>query len=569
MWNFLDKASECGRSFKKDLDKSDGFALTRWFDGLSSSVKPVCFALAMAAGASGFSAAAMASEHDHIATDISIVEISTGDIFQEARQIEKMTPQSIAEFAYQRRAENPDGLRSVSVVELSRSIVNNGFEVDLGGGGVALENPYISGQTVPVYETDDLSAHLKLLMTGKSNFSVVNAAMKLNSPFAIQPNYFNKSLDQQQKQTVIMLPDKLPAQKWTGGVKPEQDVAFVLYHELAHAHLMQIVSPYASMLDQKAAGQMIDHSLFVEAHADTTAALMVGKAFDIAADELREILRANSEIATQGFITGETLGHDDYRGQKAFAVIDKMLEEDPGFLQKIDESLVPVLAYDIVNQAGYYHNKADAVMHATIEGLPKHATESAIQYDVALHNQLSKGFPDNLELNDKSNQLMTLWREYVAGVTIDRLASQIEESLSGLVVEGDARRNLAVVEQFGLQYANQNPSLARDINERIRSVRSGEVSLKDGLQSLAHSLRETGKHTPTLDEVDGERNLILSDITDELSYISAHLMARDATSSAAIGLAESPDDIAANLIDRYNLNQFSGDRQSLYAGPVD
>jgi len=556
VWGLLDKASERGRSFKEKLSESEGFGLTRWFDGVASSAKPICLSLAMATGASGCSTINFVANHDQLRED--------------ARLIEQMPPQSIAELAEQRVAENPEGLPTLSVQELSQAIVKNRYNVNLGSG-IALENPYVPGQSVLVVESGDVPAHLKLLADTGLNPSALVSTSSGSHAFAINTNLpqidFSASrpgLHEQQKTSVIMLGDKLIPATWSYGEQPEQDIANALYHELAHVHT---TVEMAALLSSDSALDTLTASYreVIEAHAQTTAAIMTGKAYGLSTQQFRNMLATESELSTALYLNGEALGgvltadpdsnSDNYRPQKALEVLDEMIERDPDLLQKVDESLVPVLAMDIVRQAGYYHNKAETILEETMDRLPAHAIPAAEKADVYLQEQLKNAFPDNDVFNTRMQTLIDAWRAHKEFAFLERIGWKLERGLEDYPVQ----EVWETADDAGRVFESVTPDLTALVEHQSQRIRSGDVDRGGALREVITGIKELAEQRPNLDEMDVQRSELLADIKDELMAIHQGRVVGDSNAAAAQGSGDGPEQIALELLERYDLGRFDVD----------
>jgi len=354
---------------------------------------------------------------------------------------------------------------------------------------------------------------------------------------------------------MIMMPDHMPGKGWTHGGNLEQDIAFTMYHEAAHTHMIQTLSKYDLSIDADEAGLSNESPYFVEAHADVTAAIATGKAYELSANEITEILEG--EIAyTDQIMLGAMPGSDNYRSQQGYEVLVDMLADNPDLLSSIDEREIPLLAYDIVKQAGFDHSKAEVVLSSVVGELPEAAQADGYSQDRAALDQVNRAFPGNDILQEKTSALNTIWGEYNGARALGHLADNIEETLGyDLVADRQKTNMMATADQLADVHPDRD--LATTIDAHVESVRNGDVSFAQGMAGLAGDLREAVNQAPTLSDVNAERTEVLADISDELTYQYKQGLLDDPLSHQSIGTGGDASSIAAELMDKYNLHQFS------------
>ena len=573
MWDYLEKAAERAVAFKQKLSESDGFGLSQGFGKLSQHAKPISLAVIMAAGASGCSTVNLVGNH--------------GELRTQAEQLERMAPELLVEHASQRRADNPDYMDSMGVREIAQAITQNGGVANLGKG-VAVDNPFMPGQSVEMINANDVNGHVQMAAKNGVSISAITAAATGQGSFTYNPNVPSSdittkggrsNLNEQAARSYIFLDSSMRAgEQWTYGKKPEQDVAFNLYNELARTHITHEMAAYLNQSPMDTLRQKQEE--FVEAQAHVVGTLMTAVEYDLSADELKTMINSERNIATQKMVLGEVLDSPIHeyldlkigdreiaRPQNAYIALSSMLDKHPDLLDTLEGPEVPIMAYDLVRQAGYPHNNAEVILENVLPGVP-HVTEpTGRHYDELLGRYLKEAFPDSTTFGHNVLAMNTAWDQYQSAERIQAVATGIEENIAGADTRGEAYQLIQRADYAADNRGRTVETLEEAIEARRAQIQTGRETVEDALQGLVGDMRHIADQMPDLADVDDVRQSALANIRDELVHQHQATMDSSNDSSAyfAQGSGRSPNEVAGYLLDRYGVGEF-GDDQSVAAG---
>jgi hypothetical protein len=560
MWDNLDAAEQSGELFRDRLSQTEGFNFTKWFDGVSRYVKPAVLAVAVASGATGcanMAQQALGKQHTPYQSMVA-----------EAQELDAMPKSELRNIIEGRTHTNLfDHLERKTITELASQISQSpGMAVNLGGE-LALENPFVPGQLIQVSENDDWSANMTIAFEG--GFGLANA---IQTPFYESPHALNgnnnegavSSFTDPSKPSFIVLPDKMSV-KWPSMMQDkEESVAFTLFHEAAHPHTLQEVALHLDQGDDtnKIKAHHNTYKILNENHADVTAAVAVFKEYDLTPEDfirklndLKGYFDMTTEASGMNGSPNENFGPGMYRSQKAIDVLIEITERDPEFLKSMEYEEIPLLAFDVVRQAGYHHNAAELILDKRMESISAELANRDQSKENAFVGTLERTFPENKNLAQSINDLRQAQSDLVSRVTVEAYTSNLA---ANIMFKDQDLPHRSINEAMAA--TKKNPVDGFDVPTLIEShvaevlKRTEPEKLFEHLESLQTKLSRVLQVMPDRETIQEARLDALADIRQELIELNLDARAADKSSVVATGSAEGDESIADKMIQKYGID---------------
>jgi hypothetical protein len=560
IWDSLDAAEKTGEEFRDKLSQQNGFRFTKWFDGISRYVKPAVLAIAVASGAAGCASMnqqALGHEHDPYKAMVA-----------EAHDLDSM-PRGELRDVIEGRTHTTlfNDLEKTTVPELAEKIAGEpGLAVNLGGE-VALKNPFVPGQLIQVSENDDWSANMTIAFSG--GYGVVHA---LQTPFnevphALNANYLKgavSSFHEPSRPSFIVLPDRMHV-KWPSMMTSKaESVAFTLFHEAAHPHTTQEMALH---LDQGGDKNKIDahfntYKIFNENHADTTAAISIFKEYDLTAGNFirkLEDLKAFHDMTTEESgmhgAPNENFKLGKYRSQKALDVLIEISEREPEFLKSLDFEQIPLLAYDVVRQAGYHHNAAEIILEKRLEGIDAVLAERDLHEEESFIKALERTFPDNEVIAGGVSELRQVQADMITRNAVEAYTSSLAADIMFKDMELPERTlNPAInaTKMFPVEGYDVPALIESHIEEILK--RTEPEQFFEHLEGLKVKMDEVLQVMPDRETIQDSRIEALADIRQELIDLNLEAKAADKSSVVANGSGGDAASIADDVMQKYGID---------------
>jgi hypothetical protein len=559
IWDDLDSAQVNAESFRDELHQKDGFALTKWFDGISRYVKPAVLAIAVASGATGCSNLSVQAM-DHQQTPYT-------QMVKQAQSLDSMPRVEVRELIESR--EHPaifNELERTTVTDLAAEIASQpGLQVPLDNER-ALENPFVPGQLIQVARNNDVSANFTMAMNG---FGLINA---FRTPFNDSPHAWNSnntedavsSFSEPNNPAFIVLPERMQI-KWPSAPgHREEAVAFTLFHEAAHPHMLQEVVLHLNEGEDsnKIDAHLNTYKILNENHADITAAIAVFQTYPQSAEQFADKLRdfkAFHDMTTLGAgmsgAPNENFGYGMYRSQDSIDVLIEIIEKDPEFLQSLEFEEIPLLAYDVVRQAGYTHNAAELLLERRSGSIGVEMAESVYADRSLFAGMLTETFPENTILSEALDDLEVADRDLKALEAVEAYTSNLSASIMFEDMEIPEREIWNA-----MKYTDEHTVEGFDLPTLIEShvaialTETNPDAFFSALRGLREDIRKAADLMPDRQDIKAAQDQALSVIRAELQELSAEAKASDPSSVVAQGSGDSSAEIAERLMKQYGID---------------
>lgn len=547
MWDKLESAQREGEGFRSELDKRDGFSMTKWFDKVDGPVKSICLVVALAGGLTGCNTMQFAGNYTNLQ--------------QEARMIDSMAVSEMAEFTQERGIEAADNtLPKVTVADFAQGIEEaHGFPYE---GPVQLENPYVEGQFFKVFNGNSVGDHVKVALD--QGVSALNWKTSAGGgTYLLNPDHPNPttkfgmdSFHDPDHASTIVVGDNV-FHNWDPGATSAENASFMLYHELAHGHVTQEVSRFGFSESFVDALSNTNINTVNETHADVTASIMVYKHLDLDANtflERLDNLRAYSDKNMLDMANGDGTSDHWYRAQESIKVLNEMVDKDADFLKNLPDSHVPIVAYEVVKHAGFDHNLSD-VLIANYSDLGEQARPSA-DHDAHFLSDVASSY-DDPQLNAQAERLNAVWGQTQANGYLDFYQDALNKVLSDRVNEIPGQHLDALGEKFE-QAGGDYTSVADLVDKHIEIAQSDSDPrlIKHQLKALAGDLKDLASDLPNANDLKMERSDLIASMMERVSELGQAQEANDPYTKLAHGQSpdSTPNDIATNIMKGYTVN---------------
>lgn len=547
MWGHLETAKNAGNQFKSKLDRKKN-PLAHWFENVRGTATGACLALALASGLTGCNTVQYAANYDQLQS--------------EARLIGSMSIEDMDQFIQKRGVEQPnDVMPKVTVAEFSQKLSDaREFPYDTP---VQIENPFVEGQYFQVLNGSKLGDHLKLIMDQGLNVSEWVASAGGNSyvvnpdmPITRMASGMNSFHDTDRSSTIV-IGDSV-SHDWDAGRATPENAAFILNHEMAHAHTTQ---EWASLGFSDSLGDALYNPnlpTFNESHADITAAITTNKHSDLSPESFLERLdnlEAFSNLKAINKANGDGTTDHLYRPQKAIEVLREITKADPDFLKNLPDSQIPIFAYVLVQESGYYHNMSEVLMskYSDLE----ESRPSAIS-DAQFIKDVSVSY-DDPQLNKDGDRLAQIWNEIQANRSVhfykNALNDVVNDQSNPIPVQ-----NLKSLEGGFESLGGDFKDLSRLIESHIKIAESdGDPRLiQHQLSALSSDVFKVADQMPSVEELKQERLDLVSSMKDRISEMGNDQLLSDPYGPLAKGKSAgiSLPDLAEAMINKAQPTSF-------------
>lgn len=534
LWDSLDQAEACGDTFREQLDQTESFPKTRWFDRLPHIAKPLALAALVSGGATGCSSIDIAANHSSLQQQA--IAIDAAPVTEQAE---------LAEIRARDHQPEPGFTEPVyTVAELADILASGpGALPDT----VRLENPYVDGELIPVIDNRAAGSSIDLFkhagITALIQQSINSAD---HSAYAANPNLINSlrfsagmtDLRESTGTTAILL------NNFAGTVDEEHlsasnKVAMVLYHELAHAHMSQEMLQFLvtdNALDITMNG---DWRIALESHASIMELVMIQRQEDMDTGQFQKVAEHLRQDRNKHLYQDENF---PYRPQKAIDALVHINAEHGQWLQSIPDSHVPFMVTDLLRATGYYQSPAEAMLEETLPKAMARDDFSGFALDRQLVKTLQQDPWQDHQLQAAVTQLETALNQVEAAVLLQKLEAMMEYGAL------PSRSFLTATDKILEKAPAEYPGIRKAMDDLVPA--SG--NLDERMDRLAQVIaREAGSGQAILDEATQSRQEALERIREVLEASAAVSMDDSLSSQFAKGSGAEPRAIALSLIAEY------------------
>lgn len=563
------KAATTGDQFRETLRGTESFGRTKWFDTLRGAAKPAVLALAMAAGATGCSTM---SNQALGSLDSMDGQSPYTSMVQEAAELNSLPRQELAERIKDRQpSASLAHLEQVDVTDIAAQLADrNGYTTELLADPKALVNPFQPHKPVQLSQNKDWSTTFDIA-TGGFGMGYLMRGPGAGSPFALNGNHVEgavASFDDPTEQSHIVVPERVTGSQWSNdrfGVS-ERDVAFTLYHELAHTTFHQEMMLYGGADPANTSvGEAYaeTYKIQVESHANIAASMAIYKAYDMSPESFQEVLdtlkgRDDLNVLNGGMsgAPGESNGLSKYRSSKAVDVLSELVERDPDFLKNLSYEAMPLMAQDIVGKAGYFHNAAELIAETSAVYGPWGFDALDEREDSLLVEDVKRYLPDDSPASTSADHLVNIWKTHKAIEAIKDVNSAL--LAHAMLGSGgpDNRELAASVKTAGqLQGTPDLKSLIQDQMAEIKASQGAGLSDTQA-RSIHFNLAKIIEQLPSEGELSLQREATVEVLQEHLAHMSDRAKQADSSSVVAAGTGESAEDIAKYVQSVYGNSYF-------------
>lgn len=556
----LKAAASAGVDVREALSQTSKFAFTKWFDCLQSGVKPAILAIAVASGTTGCATMTNNAQTNQASVYESMVA--------EAASLKELPRNELMErIADRPQSSRFDSLPTITVKELAESTANNAERRPPLESAKAIDSPFTPGKRVRVSLNSDWGANFDMGIKDGLGWSYLISTPGIDNPHAINANINTQgkvaSFQDPSLPSYIILPEKMLHTTWGFGTKAsfKERYGFVIFHELAHLHLTQELALHGDDVihDSLADAHHKSYKMFNEAHADVTAGIATFKAYNLSTEDflarVKSLIQMQNHVIRESGLNGSpetNTGLSMYRASRAFEVLAEIAERDPQFLKSLTYEAMPVVAYDIVKKAGYYHNAAELILAEQSEKWPEISASPDAIRDLKLRQLIESHLPMTPELTQALDDLTNTSKHRL-------LRSELESFNSTLtsarifpdmgIPERSVERLLATADYEIYPRAD----LAEWVNEHTSNVRSSADprTLGENLNRLQQKIEDELANLPDDTEVMQQRAKAMLDLEHALAKLSRDAMTKDASSVIAQGSGEGPEMIASDILSTY------------------
>jgi len=546
MWDFLEKANSCGRDFRSKLNKEEGFSVTKWFGSISGPAKGACLLLALSGGLTGCNTVQFAGSYT--------------DLQKEAKMINSMAIEEMAEFAKDRGVENLEAKGGlVSFDDLANDLVENDGTYPYEDP-VLISNPFVEGQKFKVMNGGSISHQFDLMMD--QGIRPANWVASLSGlTFVVNPDHPNpstklgmNSFHEPDRSLSIVLGENASRYDWLPDQSNLENASFVLFHEMAHGHLVEELVMYDDHNSDSFSDFADFHKhAFNEVHANVTASIMNYQKFELSPQEFQERLSNLKAYADHDMLAeanGDGTSSYYYRTQKSIEVLGKIVEQDKDFLKDIPADQVPVLSYELVKNAGFYHNMSELLIEKYSDLRDQNPS---LNMDKQFLNDVAESYDDQ-QLESKSLELLSLWGKAEAS----QFAKNYKDGISK--VANSPSPNISTDSLRGFVDKSELSGKAHDtfigmINNHIEIIQSKGESENFGvvLERMSKDASDMYQKLPSREELRIERSRIIDDIEERITHLGKMQLNDDHQSHLATGQSpeSTPLQIGSSLMENY------------------
>lgn len=554
---FLDRAEKSANQFKKALQSSSGFPLTKWFQGLSKAAK--LSMVAMSIGATGCSSLAhnpATSAHN-----------TFSQMQAEAQQLDAMPRSRLGEVIQTRKhVQAFDHLERTTIEALAAKIGSSpGNSVPLEDP-VAIESPFTEGHLIQISRNDDWSANWE--RATQQGFGIAHAfsTLGIDNPHALNANFTEgavHSFDDTSKPTYIVLPGQMSRKTWGFGTPSAEteSIAFTLFHEAAHNHMTQEMVLHLGESEANDVGEAHHktYKILNEVHSNITATLAVNKSYNLSPSVLIErldtqIAMENGHVLAAGMrgAPDQNNGMGQYRGTKAYEVLKELATQDPTFLQNLTYQEMPLVAYDIARAAGYHHNAAELLLEERLSDIDNGMEPWVSRSDSALLSALESSLPERAEIDRAIQQIKQAWKDHTSRNVYGKYAGDLNHS----VENHDRfipRRSVEMAHAWAKMTRQGGSDVAGIINAQAEATESetNPAKLFAVYRDTHEKMSSVLRGMPTSDQIKENRLNALADLKQTLKAMDQEARNADKSSLVASGTGQSTQEITDEIVSRY------------------
>ncbi|WP_286715070.1 hypothetical protein [Marinobacter sp. tcs-11] len=578
------QAANAGAEFRATLKQTDGFQRTKWFDTLQKSVKPAVLAVVMAAGATGCSTMSdramsgladinMGGSTSGVSENVQIAsDTPYGKMVAEVTDLDNLPRHELADLIQNRQpAERLDHIPEIEVTDLAAQVAENfGFTAGVLDEPKALLNPFQPNKQVQVSQSQDWSANLGIATDG-FGMGFLYKIPGTPNPFALNGNHIPgavDSFDDPSQTAHVIVPERMEGSLWDDAVTgvSERNIAFTLFHELAHTTFHQEMMLYGG---ENPANESVEdaflqtYKIQVEAHSNVAASMAIYKAYDMSPEAFQDFLTTlegrDNMRALGGGMSGapeDNNGLSMYRSSQGVEVLSELVERDPHFLKNLSYEAIPLVAYDIVEKAGYFHNAAELIANTMPDQTSYDFSHSNSRHDSQLIQAVRDYLPVGSEAHIYADYLERDWQTHSAIKTLHGVSSALS---AFAMLGGDYNGERDV--QSGARAVDSLthlPDVQSVLGQHIAELKAAQNAglTPEAARSISQSMDSVLAGLPTIQDLSAQRMSAIELIQEALVNMSETAKQADPSSVVAHGSGESATDIASYIQSVYGDQYF-------------